>query len=745
MNKYIILLFLVLLSAQLFGQELKILSSPYFKETINDIKFIDTSTGWVCLNKGLIYKTTDGGQNWFEQNSGTTKNLVKISTVNQNIVWTVATDGYVYKTTDGGATWTEHNYGAAVPWITFAICDLVKFFDENIGFIFGGTFTGTTKRIYMLKSSDGGITWSKKDSLVSTTTRKWYDIDFYGSNGVVVGDKKDIQKYTTDFGETWTFSTPINDNFFRDLKYVKYLSPTVVITIGEGNEFSGVPVPVYKSTDGGVNWQKKNQSLITVYDRVKGAYFKNSLEGIGVGNDGFSKAFVVKTTDGGETWTPSVLDYAFGFNALTGVGDFLFALGGGSYSHLVYSTDFGETWQILPKKAYSYIAGINFISGKGYAVTRNGDVYISNDGTGNEWEYLSQAGKNLTGDICFLPNNAGFLLKENHHIVKSTNSGQTWETVLTPVNPYSRNLVGGIDFGDLNTGYAWFSQNDYGNYYVYKTSDGGNNWSEIKYFDGPGYISGRLVAFDADNVVLLGPDLWTQRTTDGGITWNPAVLNNFSSWLNNKDFKDVAKIDEDRAVAVGEKFICITTDKGATWNYVNHGITDPDSIFYRVAFSADTLGYVVLYNGSIIKTTDFGSTWSKNETYVSQYYFFSVALNESGKLFLGTSTGHILGEETITGINDLINVNNFYIEQNYPNPFNPETIIKYSLSSEQHISLKVFDFLGNEIATLVNDSKRPGIHHVKFNASEYNLASGIYLYQIRTEKFFQTKKMMFLK
>lgn len=745
MKKNTIFFVIVLLCVQLFGQELKILSSPYFKESINDIKFIDTSTGWVCLNNGMIYKTTDGGQNWFEQNTGTIKNLVKISFVNLNVGWTAAIDGFVYKTTNGGDTWIEYNYGQAVPWITFAICDLVKFFDENVGFIFGGTFTGTTKRIYMLKSTDGGITWSKKDSLVSTTTRKWYDIDFNGNNGVVVGDKKDIQKYTTNFGETWTFSTAINDNFFRDLKYVKYLSPTEIITIGEGNEFSGVPVPIYKSTDGGVNWQKKNQSLITVYDRVKAAYFKNNLVGIGVGNDGFSKAFVVKTTDGGETWTSTVLDYALGFNALTGVGDFLFALGGGLYSHLVYSTDFGENWQMLPKKAYSYIAGMSFMNGKGYAVTRNGDVYFSNDGTGNEWEYVSQAGKNYAGDICFLPNNTGFILKENRHIVKTTNFGHTWQTVLTPVNPYSRNLVGGIDFGDLNNGYAWFSLNDYGNYYVYKTSDGGDSWSEIKYFDGPGYISGRPVAFDADNVVLLGPDLWTQRTTDGGVTWNPATLNNFSSWFNNKDFKDVAQIDENRAVAVGEKFICITTDKGATWNYVNHGITDPDSIFYRIAFSSDTLGYVVLYNGSIIKTTDFGVTWSKDETYLDQYYFFSIALNDSGKLFLGTSTGYILGEETSTGIDDPITVNDFYLEQNYPNPFNPETIIKYSLSNEQLVSLKIFDVLGNEMMTLIHDRQQRGIHYVKFIPSEYNLSSGIYFYQLRAGNFVQTRKMMLLK
>ncbi|NWF90029.1 MAG: hypothetical protein HXY50_11290, partial [Ignavibacteriaceae bacterium] len=668
MKKILFTLVISLISFHSFGQNLKILSSPDFKETIRDIKFIDISTGWICLNKGMIYKTTDGGLNWFEQNTGTTKDLVKISFVNPNIGWSVTVDGFIYKTTNGGESWTELNYSYAVPGMVFSICDLLKFIDENIGFIIAGKL----KQIYLLKTTDGGSSWVKKDSLVSSTARRWYDIDFLGSHGIMVGDKKDIQKYTTDLGETWTLSTAINDNFFRDLKYVKHLSATEIIAMGEGNEFSGVPVPIYKSFDGGINWVKKNQSLLSVYDRVKTAYFKDNLNGIGMGSDGFSKAFVVKTTDGGETWSFQVLDYAFSFQSMTGLGDFLFAVG--TSSHLIYSSDFGSSWQMLNKKAYSSIASINFVNNKGYAVTRNGDVYFNNDGTGKNWEYLSQAGKNLTGAMCFLPNGKGFILKENHHIVKTTDNGQTWVTVLEPVNPSSRNLVGGIDFGDLNNGFAWFSQNDYGDYYVYRTSDGGETWIQTQQFAGPGYISGNLISFDANTAVVLAPDMWTQRTTDGGITWNSAVLNNFTPYFATKDFEDVVKIDENRAVAIGEKFICITTDKGANWNYIDHGLNNIDSGFYKIAFSSDTLGYVMQYDGTILKTTDFGLTWSWDTTYFGQYYFFASAINQYGKLMLGTSTGYILGEETLTNINEEhFNPTDFYLNQNYPNPFNPST------------------------------------------------------------------------
>jgi len=746
MKKFFILLFITVVSSHFFGQNLKILSSPDFKETIRDINFVDATTGWISLNKGMIYKTSDAGQNWFEQNTETTKDLVKISFLDLNKGWAAAIDGNVYKTTNGGDSWTEYNYSQAIPGMVFSICDLVKFLDENVGFIIAGKL----RQIYLLKTTDGGVTWNKKDSLVSTTTaRRWYDVDFNGNNGVMVGDKKEIQKYSTDLGETWTFSTAINDNFFRDLKYVKYLSATEIITIGEGNEFAGVPVPVYKSTDGGINWQKKNQSLITIYDRVKGAYFKNSLDGTGVGSDGFSKAFVVRTTDGGETWTSTVLDYAFGFQALAGAGDFLFAQG--TSSHLSYSTDFGNNWQMLQKKAYSSVIGMSFINGKGYTITRNGDVYFSSDGTGNNWEYRSQAGKNLSGAICFLLDNKGFILKENRHIVKTTDFCQTWQTVLTPVYPSSRNLVGGIDFGDLNNGYAWFSQNDYGEYYVYKSSNGGDSWTQIQQFAGPGYISGNLIAFDADNAVILGPDIWTQRTTDGGTTWNPATLNNFTPYFATKDFEDVAKIDESRAVAIGDKFICITTDKGANWNYIDHGLNNIDSGFYKIAFSSDTLGYVMQYDGTILKTTDLGVSWTRDATYFNQYYFFAASINQSGKLMLGTSTGYILGEETPTGISGEENLlTEFLLEQNYPNPFNPNTKIRYSIQAspeETSVKLKVFDVLGNMVTTLIDEYKPAGNYEVEFQSTigSRQLASGVYYYRLSIGSQIQTRKMILLK
>lgn len=85
----------------------------------------------------------------------------------------------------------------------------------------------------------------------------------------------------------------------------------------------------------------------------------------------------------------------------------------------------------------------------------------------------------------------------------------------------------------------------------------------------------------------------------------------------------------------------------------------------------------------------------------------------------------------------------FELSQNYPNPFNPSTIIRYQLPMAGHISLKVYDVLGNEVATLVNEDKPTGSYKAEFDAS--NLSSGIYFYKIQAENFIETKKMLLLK
>ena len=85
----------------------------------------------------------------------------------------------------------------------------------------------------------------------------------------------------------------------------------------------------------------------------------------------------------------------------------------------------------------------------------------------------------------------------------------------------------------------------------------------------------------------------------------------------------------------------------------------------------------------------------------------------------------------------------YYLAQNYPNPFNPSTKIKYSIPQLSQVTLKIFNALGEEIATLVNEEKVAGYYSVEFNAA--TLPSGVYFYRIQAGEFVQTKKMILIK
>jgi len=85
----------------------------------------------------------------------------------------------------------------------------------------------------------------------------------------------------------------------------------------------------------------------------------------------------------------------------------------------------------------------------------------------------------------------------------------------------------------------------------------------------------------------------------------------------------------------------------------------------------------------------------------------------------------------------------FKLEQNYPNPFNPSTTIRFTLPQREEVALKIFDFTGRELATLVNASLPTGEHQVAFDAT--NFPSGIYLYQIKTASFSQIRKAVLSK
>jgi probable HAF family extracellular repeat protein len=110
----------------------------------------------------------------------------------------------------------------------------------------------------------------------------------------------------------------------------------------------------------------------------------------------------------------------------------------------------------------------------------------------------------------------------------------------------------------------------------------------------------------------------------------------------------------------------------------------------------------------------------------------------------GNNEGYLIAVNGISAVKEIqLTPRNFIVSQNYPNPFNPSTIIQYQVSSISQVTLNVYDVLGKEVATLVNEEKPVGDYEVHFNASQ--LASGIYFYKLQAGSFVETKKMILIR
>ena len=163
---------------------------------------------------------------------------------------------------------------------------------------------------------------------------------------------------------------------------------------------------------------------------------------------------------------------------------------------------------------------------------------------------------------------------------------------------------------------------------------------------------------------------------------------------------------------INDNLIYRSLNNALSWDTLS---TFQDSInfyLYDIYFSSDSSLYLTTTDG-IFKSSDLGNTWFEID----------------------------LGLTNIEDENPL--VKSYRLSQNYPNPFNPSTKISWQSPVAGHQTLKVYDVLGNEVATFVNEYKPAGSYEVDFNAS--SLSSGIYFYKLSAGAFVQTKKMILIK
>ena len=219
-------------------------------------------------------------------------------------------------------------------------------------------------------------------------------------------------------------------------------------------------------------------------------------------------------------------------------------------------------------------------------------------------------------------------------------------------------------------------------------------------------VSGNWTSIDQNSLEFYGDDFLFKVPGDGSssVTYTSQVLesgnyNIYSMWPSNNG----NAFDADFQISSQTESISVTKtlkENGGQWNYLTS---------------------ISLKNSGNI----------------------SIKINDNASGNVVPDAFRIIRSGNITSVEPTEIPNDFIIYQNYPNPFNPATTIKFRINSRQNVSIKVYDILGNEIATLVNEVKEIGSYEVNFNGE--NLASGVYFYRVITEKETSTMKMILLK
>jgi len=159
-------------------------------------------------------------------------------------------------------------------------------------------------------------------------------------------------------------------------------------------------------------------------------------------------------------------------------------------------------------------------------------------------------------------------------------------------------------------------------------------------------------------------------------------------------------------------------------------------VYRSVSANARTTGTAI---GSVGAGT---TSFSDPVPYTGNFYYQVTAVYNQGESAPSNEVSKVVTEVRREG-NEIVIPARFALQQNYPNPFNPSTVIRYGLPNRTHVSLAVFNTLGQQVALLQNGEQEAGYQEVKFDGSP--LSSGVYFYRIEAGSFVQTRKLLLLK
>jgi photosystem II stability/assembly factor-like uncharacterized protein len=341
-------------------------------------------------------------------------------------------------------------------------------------------------------------------------------------------------------------------------------------------------------------------------------------------------------------------------------------------------------------------------------------------------------------------NNPGYSSKA----IYTTNGGTTWDstTIANGATFYGFSV---LHFFDKEKGLA-VDENSW------LTTDGGKTWKKKGELSYPYdiYFPNEKLGWAVGEGPNSTESGYVAKTTDGGNTWE------YSDYIYFPPLNGITFIDPLKGFAVGASQgggYFKTTDSGENWH-----LSPEPGYGFDIEFLDDKNGWISSW-GQIFRTSDEGETWEGQFDNYINYRLEKLIMLKKDKIayVLGvnpdSNTATLLKADlsAITGIEKKEKTlpAKFNLYQNYPNPFNPTTVISYTIGTSQlsvssHVTLKIYDLLGKEVATLVDGYKQAGTYNVTFNVETLHatsLPSGVYYYRLTAGSFSETKKMAVLK
>jgi photosystem II stability/assembly factor-like uncharacterized protein len=393
-------------------------------------------------------------------------------------------------------------------------------------------------------------------------------------------------------------------------------------------------------------------------------------------------------------------------------------------SLMITSLNFAQNWYLQNSNQTGQLKGIQMISPtEGWACGDAGAMLHTID-AGNTWSLITLTGSDLH-QIVFKDASIGIVVGDNGTVFTTTNGGTNWISKNSSTSLQLR----GAGFAGCST---FFAVGDDGA--AVKSTDNGNTWTTLN-----SGTTERLLC-----VTAVDQNIWV-GARDGLMLYSSNGGSSFSSMSNpaTDDIKDIQFINASIGFAGGSNsFFMYTSNGGVNWTSRSTGILVG---LNGLHFVDQNVGWTVGGAGTLYSTTNAGLNWTAITTPTAQDLNSIHSFDGTNGWAVGNLGVIIANYTPPTNVENENNIapNSLVLEQNYPNPFNPSTTIKFSVPERSNTIIKVYNTVGSEVASLLNEVKQPGTYEVDFNAT--NLSSGTYFYSIETDNFREVKKMMLLK